>query len=204
MAFQGQDFSMFPPVRFSSLVCLGCGLFGQSVNDLNSLVLEADRFATRQMAPARARTLDLYRIVGTGGGDPETLLEKGVDLDLWTLMYEALPPEDSAPGPPGGPWQTVNIQCRKGMFTELAWSPLPIFDCKSLEQVWITLTLDAAIEQLRGQGFTRGFTSLTVMRPLYPRISDECTFVFKCVPDQAFVGISAQTGKWLWTEPFSH
>ena len=90
------------------------------------------------------------------------------------------------------------------MFTDLAWSPLPIFDCKSLEQVWITLTLDAAIAQLRRQGFTRGFTALTVMRPLHPRLPDECTFVFKCAPDQAFVGISAQTGKWLWTEPFPH
>ena len=86
----------------------------------------------------------------------------------------------------------------------LFWSPLPIFDRKSLEQAWITLTLDAAIGQLRRQGFTRGFTSLTVMRPLHPRISDECTFVFKCPPDQAFVGISAQTGKWLWTEAFPH
>ena len=114
MGCKGQDIPMFPLARFGSLVCLGCGLFAQAVNDLNSLVLEADRFASRQMAPAHARTLDLYRIIGTGGADPETLLEKGVDLDHWTLMYEALPREGSAPGPPGGPWQTVNIQCRKG------------------------------------------------------------------------------------------
>jgi len=170
---------MFALVRFSCLVGLGWGLFAQSVNDLNSLVLQADRFASRQMAPCHAKTLDLFRIIGTSGQGPENLMEKGVDLGQWTLMYQA----GGVAGPPPGP-------------------PLPIFDCKTLEPVWITLTLDAAIDQLRRQGFSRGFSSLTLMRPLHPRLPDECTFVFKCPPEEAFVGISAQTGKWLWTEPF--
>jgi hypothetical protein len=42
------------------------------------------------------------------------------------------------------------------------------------------------------------------MRPLHPRYPDECTFVFKCPLDKQFVGISAQTGKKLWTEPFPY
>jgi len=193
---------MFALVRFSCLVGLGWGLFAQSVNDLNSLVLQADRFASRQMAPCHAKTLDLFRIIGTSGQGPENLMEKGVDLGQWTLMYQAGGVAGPPPGPPGGPWQSVSIHCQHGMFTDLAWSPLPIFDCKTLEPVWITLTLDAAIDQLRRQGFSRGFSSLTLMRPLHPRLPDECTFVFKCPPEEAFVGISAQTGKWLWTEPF--
>jgi hypothetical protein len=84
----------------------------------------------------------------------------------------------------------------------MVWSPLPVFDCKCLEWVWITVTLDAAVAQLRCQGFIRGFTSMTLMRPLYFRYPDECTYVFKCALDHAYVGISAETGQFLWAEPY--
>lgn len=194
---------MVPSLRFLSMVCLGCGLLAQDVSDLNSLVLMADRFATRELAPAARRPLDLYRIVGSSGKAPDALMLKAVDVGEWTLMYQPMGLQGPPPLPPGDPGQSVNVHCLNGMFTRVEWSPLPIFDCKVMQGAWITVSLDAAIQELGNHGHGRGFTALTLMRPLHPRIPGECTFIFKCVPDQAFVGISAQTGKLLWTEPFS-
>jgi hypothetical protein len=102
------------------------------------------------------------------------------------------------------PSQSLWVQCNHGEFNCMEWSPLPIFDCKSLEWTWIAISLDEAVAQLNRQGFTRGFSSLTLQRPLNPRFPDEATFVFKCPADHAFVGLSALTGQKLWTEAFPY
>ncbi len=95
---------MFLPFRLATILCATSGLMAQTMNDLNSLVLQASRYADHQSAgQAQPPELTLFRIIGNTGSDP-----------------------------------------------------------------------------------------------------DECTFIFKCPLDHQFVGISAQTGKKLWTEPFPY
>jgi hypothetical protein len=218
---------------FLMLLGAGCLLPAQAVNDLNSLVLEAGRFAahnqTGQPAPNR---LALFRIVGDGGGSQEALT-LGTDIQRWTLIYQVQPAQDGVSRPrlgtpwgstrgdeagarqPSGPPSSLSawpsppmpdqprsavVTCDHGMFTTLVWSPLPVFDCKSLEWVWITISLDDAVARLDRLGFTHGFSSLTIERPLHPQLSDECTYIFRCDADHAYVGISGQTGSFLWKE----
>ncbi len=195
---------MLAPVRLLLAFFAASGLMAQAMGDLNSLVLQASRYADHETArQAFHRDLALFRIIGTSGDGEEAIMRTGVDLQQWTLIYRI---EAPAGPPPRGDMtpQSVSIQCTRGMFDGLHWSPLPVFDAKSLQWVWIAVSLDDAIDQLNRQGYTRGFSSLTIMRPLHPRYPDECTFVFKCPPDHAFVGISAQTGKKLWTETFPY
>jgi hypothetical protein len=191
---------MTSPLRILLLACLGCGLPAQAVNDLNSLVLQADRFIGRNLEPAARKPLSLFRLYGTRGSDSEAPMTKAVDIGAWSLVYQAGGALLGPPLPPGDSGRSVNVRFEKGLFTRAEWSPLPVFDCRSLEGAWFTVSLDAAIQELRRSGHAKGFDSLAVMRPLHPRYPDECTFVFKCISDRAFVGISARTGKVLWTE----
>lgn len=204
---------MYSVKRLMLLCGCGWGLLAQSVNDLNSLALQAHRYAIREQDAARCAPvpeLGLYRIVGTSGGAEDALMQNGVDLQQWALEFQVerpfVPPpgrqDCSGPGRPDDGQQSVTIRCGHGLFTDLAWSPLPVFDCKSMEWAWFTISLEEAVSRLRRQGFTRGFTRLTLMRPLYYRYPDECTYVFKCPLDHAYVGISAETGRMLWTEAF--
>ncbi|MDR3670584.1 MAG: hypothetical protein P4L36_07060 [Holophaga sp.] len=192
---------MLFPVRLILVLCAGCGLMGQTMSDLNSLVFQASRYLAHQAEAQKAHPeLTLFRIVGTRGGATESLMQNGLDIQQWTLIYQIGSPD--APPRSRDDMQSVSVQCRSGMFNTLVWSPLPVFDAKSLQWVWIAVSLDDAVAELKRLGYTHGFTTLTVMRPMHPRLPDECTFVFKCPPDQVFVGISAQTGRELWTEPF--
>jgi hypothetical protein len=194
---------MLAPVRLLLVCFAACGLMAQAMGDLNSLVLQASRYADHETArQGFHRDLALFRIIGTSGDGEEAVMRTGLDLQQWTLVYLIEAPA----GPPVGAEapQSVSIQCTRGMLDGLHWSPLPVFDAKSLQWAWIAISLDDAIGQLNRLGYTRGFSNLTIMRPLHPRFPDECTFVFKCPLDHAFVGISAQTGKKLWTEPFPY
>jgi hypothetical protein len=174
----------------------------QTTGDLNSLVLQASRYIAFETAgQAQNPQLALYRIIGTSGGSEESLMQGGVDIQLWTLVYQVEPAQAPPPLQPAGIALSASVRCIRGMFNALVWSPLPVFDAKSLQWAWIAISLDDAIAELKSRGFTRGFSNLTVMRPMHPHYSDECTFVFKCPLDHAYVGISAQTGRGLWTEP---
>jgi hypothetical protein len=183
-------------------VCATGPVTAGAVNDLNSLILQADRYAAQETAGQRPLPrLNLFRIVGTAA-QVGTFMYQAVDLQQWELTYQVDP--DNAPLPPAGEDrpQSLSIRCIRGFLKEMSWSEFPVFDCKCMERVWITVSLEEAVARLNSLGFTRGFTSLTIMRPLHPGLSDECTFVFKCPPDHSYVGISAQTGETLWTEAF--
>ena len=182
--------------------CASAWPLAASVNDLNSLILQADRYAAHEAAGRKPiPRLSLFRIVGSAGPGAE-FMDKAVDLQQWTLTYQIDPVDAPPPAPGGDRLQSVSIHCAGGFFKEMIWSPFPIFDCKCMEWVWIAISLDEAVARLNGLGFTRGFTSLTLLRPLHPGLSDECTFVFKCPADGFYVGISAQTGQELWREAF--
>ena len=193
---------MLPPLRLIPLLCAASGLMAHVTGDLNSLVLQASRFVAHETAgPSQHRDLTLFRIIGTGG-DGETPMHGVADLQVWTLIYQVSSAEAPPPGRSDQDAQSLWVQCSHGLFSSMIWSPLPVFDAKSLQWAWFALNLDDAVAKLEGLGHSRGFTSVTLMRPMHPRYSDECTFVFKCQSDHAYVGISAQTGNELWTEPF--
>jgi len=191
--------------RLATILCATSGLMAQAMSDLNSLVLQAGRYADHQYAgQAQPPELTLFRIIGDSGSGGETIMRSGVDIQQWTLVYQVDWPAAPPPRVGGLLAQSVTIPCVSGAFQAMRWSTLPVFDAKSIQWVWLAVSLDDAIAQLNRLGYTRGFASLTIMRPLHPRYPDECTFVFKCPLDHQFVGISAQTGKKLWTEPFPY
>ena len=183
------------PLRLAPLACLAPVLLAQGTGDLNSLVLQAGRYADFATAGQASRpVLTLYRIIGGSGDGANPVMRAGVDLQQWTLVYQVEGPPPPAAGEAA---QSLSVQCTRGMFNGLQWSQLPVFDARSLQWAWIAVSLDDAIAQLNRLGCTRGFSSLTVMRPLHPRFPDETTFIFKCEADRLFVGISAQTGRKL-------
>jgi hypothetical protein len=187
------------------MLCATSGLVVQAMSDLNSLVLQAGRFAAHQTAPQTlAPELTLFRIIGGSGKGEATVMRSGTDIQQWTLEYQVDWPAGPPPPTALASSQSVSIPCSGGMFQDMQWSPFPVFDAKSIQWVWLAVSLDDAIAQLNNLGYTRGFSSLTVFRPLHPRYPDECTYVFKCPLDHLFVGISAQTGKKLWTEAFPY
>jgi hypothetical protein len=196
---------MYSAFRLATILCATSGLMAQAMSDLNSLVLQASRYADHLSAgQTQPPELTLFRIIGNSGGEEDAVMRSGVDIQKWTLVYQV--DWAAGPAPRAGALlaQSVSIPCVSGAFQAMQWSSLPVFDAKSIQWVWLALSLDEAIAQLNRLGYTRGFGSLTIMRPLHPRYPDECTFVFKCPLDHLFVGISAQTGKKLWTEPFPY
>jgi hypothetical protein len=182
----------------------GTALLGQTLNDLNSLVLQADRFATYTMDAKGERTdLKLSKINGTSGGPPGTLMHRAMDVQDWTFLYRVTHPDQTAPSHGGAPQRSVTVHFAQGQFLELEWLQAPVMDCKSLEWRWMALSLDQAIGVLNRQGFQSGFSHLTLMRPLYGYHSDEFTYVFNCPQEQAVVGVSAVTGQVLWTDRYN-
>jgi hypothetical protein len=175
----------------------------ETMSDLNSLVIQASRYTAHQAQGRKAHPeLTLFRIIGTAGGPTESLMQDGLGIQQWTLIYQIDPADFPPPLRPGDDLHSVSVQCRSGLFNAMVWSPLPVFDAKSLQWAWIAISPEDAIAELRRLGHTHGFTSLTIERPMHPRFPDECTFVFKCPTDQVVVGVSAQTGRELWTAPF--
>jgi len=187
-----------------TLLWAGTALLGQTVNDLNSLVLQADRFAAYTMDAKGERTdLNLFKIIGASGGPPGTLMHRAMDVQDWTFLYRVTHPDQTAPTHGGALQRSVTVHFAQGQFTELKWLQAPVMDCKSLEWRWIALSLDQAIGVLNRQGFQGGFSHLTLMRPLYAYHSDEFTYVFNCPLEKTVVGVSAVTGQVLWTDPYN-
>lgn len=177
------------------------GLLGQSVNDLNSLILQADRFAAAAMAAAGdPEPVALYLIRGSGGSRTEGPLKRAVEIQHWVLTYRLLTPERTAPHHGGVIQRSLQVTCEEGVFQPLAWLTVPVMDFKSLDQLWITLPLADALQALEASGCKGGFHSVTLMRTLNPRYPDACTYVFTCPGDRVSVGISAQTGAVLWKD----
>jgi hypothetical protein len=193
---------MFRTARLIPALCVSSGLTAQAMSDLNSLVIQSSRYIARQTEGQPVhQDLTLFRVIGAGSGE-ETLMHAGRDIQTWTLIYQIDPAGVPVPPQKGQAFQSLSVQCNDGLFNALLWSPLPVFDAKSLQWAWFAVSLDEAIDERKGLGYNRGFANVTLMRPMHPRYSDESTFVFKCPPDKVYVGISAQTGKKLWTEPF--
>jgi hypothetical protein len=176
-------------------------LLAHSVNDLNSLVLQADRFAATEMAnQGDPEALELFLIHGTSALQEGGAMGKGVEVQTWVLTYRILSPERTAPHHGGVRQYSLRVTCQGGVFKGIAWLSVPVMDYKPLEWIWITIPLEDAIQKLNDAGFHKGFTRVTLMRSLFPKYPDTCTYVFRCPGDSATVGISAQTGELLWTE----
>ena len=179
-------------------------LRAQAVNDLNSLILQADRFATAAMAAqGDPEPMALYLIRGSNGTQPGGLMDKAVHVQRWVLTYRLLTPERTAPHHGGVIQRSLQVVCEGGFFQPIVWLTVPVMDYKSLEQLWITVPLAEAIHKLNDSNFNGGFASVTIMRSLNPRYPDNCTYEFNCPVEKATVGISAQTGALLWSDTWN-
>jgi len=179
---------MFSTARLIPALCVCSGLMAQAMSDLNSLVIQSSRYIAKQTEGQPVHPdLNLFRIIGASGG-AETLMHAGTDVQMWTLIYQIDPAGAPVPPMKDQAFQSLSVQCNYGLFNAMLGSPLPVFDAKSLQWAWFAVSLDEAIDELKGLGFTRGFANVTVMRPMHPRYPDECTFIFKCPPRQGLRG----------------
>jgi hypothetical protein len=175
-------------------------MLGQGVGDLNSLLLQGERYSVHVLAAqGRNRPLELFKLTGRSLGPPEDLMHTGADIQNWTLIYRV----GSGLVKDGAPIRSAYLRCERGEFENLDLSPVPVMDCKSLAWRWVTIPVDEAIHRLVDSGFSRGFSQVTLMRPMHPSYPDQPTYVFNCPIETSNVGISAQTGELLWSETWN-
>ena len=199
--------------------CLTTALAAQSVNDLNGLVSAAGKFVTSGMAASRdPQSLGLFKMVGNYDDKiTNVLLTKASQVQHWTFLYEihsgmpgpGLDGADKAPQPPAAPpafpeqapkpHVAVTAECSKGVFHDFHYSNKPVLGLKSLDNTWMAVSLDSAVASLNANGYVRGFTAVSVMRPDMPNWSDELVYVFSCPWERRDVAISCQTGALVWT-----
>ena len=187
---------------FLPALCASGALFAQTMGDLNGLTQAAGHYVSHGMAAGRdTQPLELTRIIGDAG-DQATLVTKGVQLTHWTFQYRVVQP-GALDASGMEPHRQVRAQCHRGIFDDFQYSAALVTDAKSLEFAWIAVSLDDAITQLGMHGFTQGFSRVTLMRPMNPRMPDEYVYVFDCPSDKAVVGISTQTGALMWSERYN-
>ena len=187
------------------IICSSGALFAQTLGDLNGLVQGASHYVSQGMAGTHnPRPLEMCKIVGQNGGQPEVLMSRSVDVIHWNFLYRikdgalnAAEENDAAPKAPT-PHRSVIIECNRGIFGGFKYSPTPIAGVKSLENTWIGVSLGDAIGQLNAAGYFRGFSKVTLMRPLNPALPDEYVYIFDCPWERTQVAISTQTGALSW------
>jgi hypothetical protein len=214
---------------FVPAACLGTVLAAQTVNDLNGLVSAAGKYASSGMASSRdPQALGLHKIVGNyDDKTPNALLTRASEVQHWTFLYKIQPAMpgphpasdlDAVPCPPQGPTAppptpaptapapkphvAVTTQCTKGVFHAFRYSDKPVSGLKSLDNTWLAVSLDSAVASLNANGYVRGFTTVSIMRPDLPNWPDDLVYVFKCPWERRDVAISCQTGALAWTYGF--
>ena len=184
------------------IICSSGALFAQSLGDLNGLIAGASHFVSRGMAGTHdPQPLEICKIIGENGGQPDLLMTRSVDVVHWNFLYridnvKATGEEENAPAPK--PHRSVSVECNRGVFGNFKYSPSLITGVKSLESTWIGISLGDAIAQLNNTGYIRGFSKVTLMRPLNPAVPDEYVYVFDCPWERTQVAISTQTGDLSW------
>lgn len=180
--------------------CLTTALSAQSFNDLNGLASAASHFVSSGMAASRdPQPLGLHKIVGNYDDKaPNTLMNRASDVQHWTFLYKIqVGPGPQAPA--GPPHPAVTAECSRGVFHDFHYSDKPVQGLKGLDNTWIATSLENAIANLNANGYVRGFTAVSIMRPDMPNWSDELVYVFKCPWERRDVAISCQTGAMVWT-----
>jgi hypothetical protein len=206
---------MHPARWILPIACAGATLFAQSANDLNGLAAAADRFVSSGMAGSHdPQPLELCRMTGDiGTRNSPVLMSRATDVQHWTFVYRLgaaapAPGGDAAPVDAAGEGivlpqhRAVLAECSRGVFNKFRYSPKPVLGMKSLEYTWVAASLDNAILNLNTNGYIRGFSSVALVRPDSPRVSDEYVYVFNCPWERTNVAISCQTGALTWTEMY--
>lgn len=148
-----------------------------------------------------------------GTRNSPVLMSRATDVQHWTFVYRLgaaapAPGADSAPADAAGEGivlpqhRAVLAECSRGVFNKFRYSPKPVLGMKSLEYTWVAVSLDNAILNLNANGYIRGFSSVALVRPDSPRVSDEFVYVFNCPWERTNVAISCQTGALTWTEMY--
>ncbi|HLO66091.1 MAG TPA: hypothetical protein VK188_03670 [Holophaga sp.] len=174
-------------------------LAAQGPVDLNGLASSADRYLSHKLqASPYPISRDLILMRGDNGGDEAHLMGRTVDVKRWTIFYNV---EASGPSSETLP-RSASVKCQKGVFGEYLTSPKPVLYCKSIQDTWLAVNLDSAIQQLNAHGYTRGFSRVEIKRPDRPGFSDELAYVFTCPWERAHVAISASTGAYIWFQAY--
>ena len=203
------------------MVCASTAVLAQTTSDLNGLVSAADHYVSSGMSGDRdPQMLALSKVTGDmGSAYPGFLMTKATDVQHWTFLYRIntghpMPPKDfsdptlpptqapsQAPGqPPATPHHmAVLADCTKGVFNSFRYSDSAIKGLKSLEFTWVAVPLDTAILSLNANGYTRGFTTVELMRPDLAGYPDDFVYVFNCPWERQEVAVSCQTGALAWT-----
>ena len=183
------------------ILCSSGALFAQTLGDLNGLIAGASHYVSRGMAGTHdPKPLEICKIIGENGGQPEVLMTRSVDVVHWNFLYRidvrqgAAGEEEATPKP----HHSVSVECNRGVYGNFKYSPAMITGVKSLENTWIGVSLGDAIEQLNNLGYVRGFSKVTLARPLNPALPDEYVYVFNCPWERTEVAISTQTGALTW------
>lgn len=197
------------------ILAAGGSLMAQSMGDLNGLASTAARFLSHGLAGTQGRpTLALCKMKGDNGPNPALLMTRGIDVVHWTFLYRAEPtPATGADSPAAGantsdedaivlPKNSVTVQSKRGIFGDFQYSPAKVLDAKPVEYAWIAISLDDAIRQLNYNGYARGFSTVTLVRPADNKYPDEYVYVFDCPWERTRVALSSQTGALTWTERY--
>lgn len=188
------------------IVCAASALHAQSFGDLNGLIASASHYASHGMSSSHdARPLELCRVSGDNGGDPNVLMTRSVDVNHWSFLYRLggvapldAPEADAAPKP----FRSAMLECTQGIFGGFKYSAAPLPELKSLEFTWVAVSLDSAIAQLNNAGYVRGFDSVTLMRPSNLKYPDGYVYLFNCPWERTRVAISTQTGAFTWRQMY--
>ena len=183
------------------VLCAAGSLCAQSLGDLNGLITSASHYVSRGMAGTpQPMPLELCKVSGDNGGDPDLLMTRSVDVAHWKFLYridvKAAADEDGMPKPK--PHRAVIAECNRGVFGGFKYSSVLVTDAKSLEDTWIGVSLQDAIETLNNAGYNRGFSRVTLTRPANPAVPDEYVYVFDCPWERNQVAISTTTGALSW------
>ena len=189
-------------------LCLTGTLSAQALGDLNGLINQASHSVTRGLgAGPHAMPLELCKISGDGGGPEGLLMNRSVDVQHWRFLYridvkgDAATLDDAKPTIPL-PHRSVTADCTKGIFGGFKYSPDKVTDSKSLDNTWIGIPLEDAINQLKANGYQRGFTKVILARPSSPLVPDDYVYIFDCPWERTQVAISTQTGALTWTAAY--
>lgn len=189
--------------RFATTILAAAAAFAplaaQGPVDLNGLASSADRYLTHKLQASPfpiSRELVLMR--GDNGGDAAHLMGRTADVKRWTLFYNV---EASGPSSETLP-RSASVKCQQGIFGEYLTSAKPVPYCKSIQDTWLAVNLDSAIQQLNAHGYTRGFSKVEIKRPDRPGFSEELAYVFTCPWERAHVAISASTGAYIWYQAY--
>ena len=202
-------------------LCVTGTLSAQALGDLNGLVSSAGKYVHTGMAGTpKPMPLELVKISGDNGSPEEVLMYRSVDVQHWRFTYRidvkdgatldaapeaadpAADPTEDAKAPAPKPHRSVNAECTHGVFGGFKYSPSAVLDFKTLENTWIGVPLEDAIDQLKANGYVRGFSKVTLARPTDRRVPDEYVYVFNCPWERTQVAISTQTGALAWTASY--